>query len=153
MHSNWQSQGFRNVIPIICFVAHLHLEPGRQWGASIFGDRSLRVTAKYPLLSSASELYLQTLTIAMWSSSFFMKGNFFPYYFQLTTFENWKVKYQMTCWKPQGGINHNDEIPSWEPRNCSPCHVSSLKPRELSMKRMSTKKDQHSHRYGVLTLD
>ena len=36
MHSNWQSQGFRNVIPIICFVAHLHLEPGRQWGASIF---------------------------------------------------------------------------------------------------------------------
>ena len=61
------------MIPIICFVAHLHLEPGRQWGASIFGDRSLRVTAKYPLL--------RTLTIAMCSSSFFMKGNFFPIIF------------------------------------------------------------------------
>lgn len=67
------------MIPIICFVAHLHL--GRQWGASIFGDRSLRVTVKYPLSSSASELYLQTLTIAMCSSSFFMKGNFFPIIF------------------------------------------------------------------------
>lgn len=36
------------MIPIICFVAHLHLEPGRQRGASIFGDRSLRVHSQVP---------------------------------------------------------------------------------------------------------